>query len=365
MKSPLLVLVTSLVPSLACAASILSPGDFVLAVDTNPQSQSSYPEGESPANVLDQLGTTKYLNFGSANSGFIVTPASGSSIVRSVVMRTAGDEELRDPASFLLYGTNSTIASTDNSLGLAEAWTLIASSVLNLPAGRQQLGSPVNLGITTAYTSYRMVFNTLKSPGQLMQIADVQFFSAAGGLGTSILATGDSIVAIQTGSHGYPGGEAPANGIGGAPGKYLHFGGSGTGLIVKPAVGLTVIDSFQILTGDDTPARDPASYTIYGTNDIISSPDNTTGIGENWTLIQGGSLTLPDERSALDNVESVTNGTAYSAYKIVFNSLKDEGADGAMQIGDIQLFGTVVPEPGTVMLIAGSLVPLLSRRRRR
>ncbi len=367
MKPHLLVFSIALVPTFASAANIFTPGDLVRAVDASPNPSSNSPGGEVASNVLDQNGGTKYLNFGEARSGFIVTPAGGASTVQSMVLRTGGDAEERDPASFSLYGTNSAITSTDHGFGNSEPWTLISSNSLSLPAGRSTLGSPVDFANGIAYTSYRLVFDTVKNgaTANSMQVADVQFFSAAGGAGSSILAVGDAIHPFDLDPLGYPDAENPASAIGGAAGKYLHFGKAGTGLIVKPSVGMSVIDSFSILTANDAPERDPASYSIYGTNDAITSADNSTGTAENWTLIQSGALALTDTRNADSGPMSITNSAAYSAYKIVFNTLKNEGTANSMQVGDIQFFGTLVPEPGSAMLIAGSLVPLLSRRRRR
>jgi hypothetical protein len=62
----------------------------------------------------------KYLNFGEINSGFIVTPSNGPSIVHSFQITTANDAVERDPTSWRLYGTDDPITSTDNSTGSQE-----------------------------------------------------------------------------------------------------------------------------------------------------------------------------------------------------------------------------------------------------
>ena len=132
----LCVVAVAVLGSGACAsraANLLSPGDFVIAIDRDPPGvNSSFPDNENPGNVLDSNVNTKYLNFGKLETGFIATPGAAS-IVKSFVLTTANDASERTPASYQLYGTNSPIVSTSNSGGSAEPWTLISSGNLSLP----------------------------------------------------------------------------------------------------------------------------------------------------------------------------------------------------------------------------------------
>ena len=102
---------------------------------------SASPAAEGPANALDGNAMTKYLNFGELDSGFIVTPTGGSSQVRSFQLTTANDSPSRDPATWQLFGTNDPITSPNNSLGLAENWTLIDSGAVALPPERLTRGT--------------------------------------------------------------------------------------------------------------------------------------------------------------------------------------------------------------------------------
>ncbi|MCA9237355.1 MAG: PQQ-dependent sugar dehydrogenase [Planctomycetales bacterium] len=163
--------------------TILSPGDAIVAIDTD--GNSSYPGGESPPNAVD--GTlAKYLNFGEINSGFIVTPATGSSTVTGFQITTANDADERDPTAWQLFGTNSPVVSTDNSTGAGESWTLIDSGSVALPLARDTLGPLVAVTNTTAYTSYRMVFTGVRNSGAAnsMQIGEIQFFADDAGPAT-------------------------------------------------------------------------------------------------------------------------------------------------------------------------------------
>ena len=99
-----------------------------------------------------------------------------ASTVASISLATANDAVERDPASFILYGTNEAIASADNSMGLDEEWTEIASEVFLF----QMIGIllVVNVDNATEYTSYKLVFPTVKGNGTT-QIAEIQLHTAA------------------------------------------------------------------------------------------------------------------------------------------------------------------------------------------
>lgn len=142
------------------------------------RSTSRSPATEGVGMVVDQVDATKYLNFGQENTGFIVTPNVGSSIITSFQITTANDFSERDPLSFVLFGTNETIASVAHSVGDAENWVEIAAGDLALPEDRQTAAPPVTVENSTAYQSYRLVFPTLKNvpDANSMQIADIQFF---------------------------------------------------------------------------------------------------------------------------------------------------------------------------------------------
>jgi len=165
-------------------AALLAPGDFIIAIDADGNSRS--PDAEQVPEAIDHVyggANQKYLNFGEQNSGFIVTPSIGVSIVSSFTIWTANDAEGRDPATWALYGTNEPIASANHSTGTAENWTLIASGPISLPSGRNDVDrgtegyhASVVFCNTTPYSSYKMLFPTVKTAGDYMQIAEIGFF---------------------------------------------------------------------------------------------------------------------------------------------------------------------------------------------
>ncbi len=328
---------------------LLLPGDPIIAIDTDGSSLSASPPGEGPEKSIDGLaGANKYLNFGGANSGFIVTPASGSSQVQSMRFSTAQDFVERDPATWELYGTNETISSANHSLGTSENWTFIDTGTTDTPATRDAQGSFVDVSNGNTYSSYKILFPTTKNLGDpIMHLGEAEFFTGTGGTGSAVLDPNDPILAIDADflpQSDYPVNESPANAIDGAAlTKYLNFGDKNSGFIVTPTVGSSVIDGFQITTANDADLRDPAAWALYGTNDAIVSEDNSLGDGENWVLIDFGAFDpneVPLARLTEGDVVSVTNTSAYTSYRMIFTDLRDTN-DPIMQIGDIQFFGSL------------------------
>lgn len=325
---------------------ILGPNDETIAFDFDLSTNSSSPDNEQVANLIDNSLATKYLNFGRENTGFIVTlgvPAA----VRSFVLTTANDAADRDPASWVLYGTNATITSDAHSNGREEAWTAISSGSLSLPAARLTNGSVVSFTNATAYSSYKLVFPTVKNSGAAnsMQLAEVAFFTSSNGTGPDVLAPGAFIIPIQDidavpQSDSSPG-EGPENAVDGTVAtKYINHGKSNSGLIVTPASGSSTVTSFQLWTANDAPERDPTGWALYGTNAAIQSVNHGTGQAESWTLIDLGAVTLPLTRFAAGPVVAVDNQVgAFTSYRMVFTSLRDEGPADSVQISEVQFYG--------------------------
>jgi hypothetical protein len=351
--------------SYAADEALLSPTDAILAVDADGYvSRSNYPAGEAPKFVLDANAGTKYLNFGKENSGFIVTLAAGAAVLQSFTLTTAGDAPNRDPVGWTLWGTNIPIASADNSMGVAESWTLIGSGTVALPDARMTVGPVVSVANSTAYTSYKMMYPTLKNAGATnsMQVADVSFFQSSDGTGSSFLAAADPILAVhQNWDSVYPTAESPSKLIDGtSTTKYLNFGKTNVGFIITPGKGMTIVKSFEITTANDSPERDPASWVLYGTNSAIGSVNNSDGLGEVWTLIDSGTLALPADRMMPGGMVAVNNNAIFASYKMLFPTLKDAALANSMQVAEIQFYG--VPEPLTISLLGLGGLAVMRRR---
>ena len=155
--------------------------NFTIGVEGFAGNTNNWPGAEAPGNAIDG-GANKYLNFGRANTGIVVTPAS-TMVPASITIWTANDEQPRDPTSFEIWGTN--VALTGGSYAMSD-FTLVASDAIALPAGRNNAGilddansATVAFTNSTAYASYMIVFPTLLGPGEnSMQIAEVQLNTA-------------------------------------------------------------------------------------------------------------------------------------------------------------------------------------------
>ncbi len=201
----------------------------------------------------------------------------------------------------------------------------------------------------------------------------------------AIFSTGDSILGGQRiaanfvtgttgftgGANNWPGAEGPEHLIDGVGQKYLNFGEFSTGAIITPNFGASVATSLQLWTANDAIERDPASYELWGTNSLIDASLNAMA---SFNLIASGALSLPDTRNggggtALDAANSGTigfaNGAGYTSYLLLFPSVKDAASANSMQIAEAQLFGTALPEPGTLALLAIGFAGIgLTRRRK-
>ncbi|WP_442483466.1 PEP-CTERM sorting domain-containing protein [Aeoliella sp. SH292] len=372
----------------ASAVNLFSATDNILAIDADPTVSSTPVSGNEDARfIADQVfvagppstGTTKYLNFARVGSGFIVTPTAGSTNVQSLQLRAANDASERDPLTYTLYGTNDPITSAVNSTGTAESWTVISSGATGLGTdpGRHELGSIEDIANGASYSSYKMVFNTMRNlnAANSLQVADVQFFTGTGGSGSAVLSAADmpSTIGIADGSGSqsrYPApGEAPSRAFDGASNtKYLNFGRENTGVILSRADGQkTIVQSIQLVTGGDAPQRDPLTWILQGTNDPIVSTDNSLGILDNWVMVDSGDSGLATDpgRNLAGSIVSVDNNTPYAAYRLVFPTLRDAGATNSMQVSEIILDGQVVPEPSTFVMVgmAVTALGLVARRR--
>jgi hypothetical protein len=232
----------------AGGTNILSPTDGVSAFQI-PIPFSDSPDAEESINLTDLDPMTKYLNFGKEGSGVILTPSVGPKIISGLEITTANDAEGRDPASFQLFGTNDPITSAQHSTSNPENWTLVTSGSLSLPATRLTSGGIVPVsGGSTAYSSYRLIFPTLKDTFgggvDSMQISELQLYDS---LNQPVLQFGEQPIAVDiiaNSRSSYPGGENPPKAIDGiippsgstTGNKYLNFARFSTGIMVTPTV---------------------------------------------------------------------------------------------------------------------------------
>jgi len=162
------------------------------------------------------------------------------------------------------------------------------------------------------------------------------------------------------------------------PEKWLSYGLQGgnnttlpftgpVGFIVTPSKGQSVVKALRFYTANDTQGHDPYDYFLEGSND-----------GDSWLPITGGilqgTLSLPTARNnsaadqaltpASQNVTEVdfANAAGYKQYRFSITNTVDRWRQASMQIGEIQLLGSLVPNPpvwtrqplATVTVFAGA-----------
>ena len=138
-------------------ADISKPEDAVV-----PTSDNS-PGAEQASNAIDNDDTTKYLNFDKLDTGLTVT--TGGGVVAGLGLTSANDAPDRDPASFVLSGSNDGGAT----------FTEIASG--DVPAfGERFERKTVNFANDTSYTTYQLIFPAVANAAgaNSMQIAEVE-----------------------------------------------------------------------------------------------------------------------------------------------------------------------------------------------
>lgn len=146
-------------------------------------------------------------------------------------------------------------------------------------------------------------------------------------------------------SNNFPAGEPPEAAIDGSfYTKYLNFDKTNTGFTVTGANSAVPVTRMILVTANDAPERDPASYTLEGSND-----------GSSWTSISSGALSLPNGRNSSIsdfalNYQSVSfaNSAAFAQYRVTFPGVRNEGGANSMQIAGVSLLGLYNPGPNVL-----------------
>ncbi|MFT7642506.1 MAG: cytochrome c551/c552, partial [Pirellulaceae bacterium] len=142
--------------------------DFQLAgakVEGFDDNNNSSPPAESPKNAIDGKTTTKYLNFGHANSGLLIE-LNKSTIVTGLTISSANDSPERDPAEYILEGSND-----------GENFSKIDSQAIPPYTDRFQ-AQTFNFNNETEYSRYRLTISKVQNAGtNCTQFSEVQFYT--------------------------------------------------------------------------------------------------------------------------------------------------------------------------------------------
>ncbi|MDB6153578.1 MAG: hypothetical protein JWL90_2031 [Chthoniobacteraceae bacterium] len=187
---------------------------------------------------------------------------------------------------------------------------------------------------------------------------------------TSIFTVGG--VGTATGVNDWPAAELPSKifDVDQAT-KYLNFAKTDTGIAVTPAFGLSIATGINFTTANDGQARNPATFSLYGSNTVTVAGNEAAGATfslSSFTPIAvdqptGFTSTTPIFTSAS---VSFPNTTPYKSYILVFPTVADVANSNSMQVAQANITGTAaVPEPGTLGLLGLTTVGIAALRRRR
>ena len=183
----------------------------------------------------------------------------------------------------------------------------------------------------------------------VMNIADVRIIKpvvSPDPNAIDVTTKGDALNGFPNYAGAWPAAEVPANTIDNSiTTKYLNFGGKvqpPSGFCVTPSLGYTVVTGLTFTSANDTPARDPIAFELYGAHASIDGP---------WTLIAKGAIDdfarpieWPRRWKGVTPI-GFANGAAFAHYKVVFASLRDFAATNSMQIAEVELLGVPAAQP--------------------
>lgn len=174
---------------------LVSPTDSIFSIWNSSVGRGSFPStqgdysGQYPINkdavsAIDQIMTTKYVNYGYSNktiltvsggldSGFYVTTSLNTSpILTRFRIGTANDRPFRDPLVVTLEGSNG------GDLTQGESWTLIynGSTGLEIDPGRESFGPFQSILNFKSFSSYRFLTVSKRSIDDSVQYSEVEFY---------------------------------------------------------------------------------------------------------------------------------------------------------------------------------------------
>ena len=157
-----LALPESVVSDLGGTTKLYEPEDITLPGDEVVATSDNSPGGEAAPNAIDDNPFTKYLNFDKVDTGLTITTSGG--VVTGLALTSANDAPDRDPANFILSGSNDDGAT----------FTEIASG--DVPEFVERFErQTVSFDNDIAYTTYELIFPTTVGPSDCcMQIAEIE-----------------------------------------------------------------------------------------------------------------------------------------------------------------------------------------------
>ena len=282
--------------------NMMVTGDTIIASSTN----SSGTQGV--ANVISGNAFDRYANSDITNTGFTVFPGVTNVPVQAIGLFCPSDAPERDPASFILSGSND-----------GTNFTVIASNAVPPFPARSSLQS-ISFPNTNLYSVYKLIFPTVQSPetATSMQVAEVQLLPFG-----DITTTNDLVVVALP-----PGASTSVAASTLVDRRFTsQFSASSvTGDVVftlTPAVRSSIVKGLE-LVGGSLSGRGPSSMTLEGSTD-----------GINFFTLSSAAVPPLTTRYQIQDFSVATNTTACTQYRVTFG--KPSGT--SLLIGEFRLFG--------------------------
>ncbi|MHC4581588.1 MAG: PA14 domain-containing protein, partial [Planctomycetota bacterium] len=324
---------------------VTSPQDTVLGVPDD----SDWPPNELPPFAVDDQILTKYLHFkgGMQATGIRITPVAGATVVTGLTFTTANDADGRDPVDYELSGSNESINGP---------YTLIASGTIDDFAGspawpRRTINeTPIQFDNDIAYEHYQLVFPTVRTAGNYMQIAEIELLTPVFTADTPVPADGavhadtwvnltwtpgeaavshdvyfsdnrDDVAAGAPGAPGFQGNQPAANFIVGFPGFPVPEGlAPGTTYYWR-------VDEVDPANPDSPWAGDVWSFTVPPKTAWTPNPPNGALFVDadadlSWNPGWGAKLHTVYFGDNFDDVDTATGGTAQATTDFALDTLE-------------------------------------------
>jgi hypothetical protein len=137
----------------------------------------------------------------------------------------------------------------------------------------------------------------------------------------AVISPGDVTVAIPD---SYPANEGPSNAIDGDTStKYLNFGKNNAGFDVTPGTGPAIVNGLQFTSANDSPERDPTTFTLEGWD------------GTSFVLVAEGSIPAFTSRLQTTAALGFSNEVPYGVYRLLFPTIFDSSLANSMQIAEV------------------------------
>ena len=304
-------------PLRAQLTDVTHPGDPIV-----PTANNSLGGAYGAFASIDDDLQHEYVAFDKPECGFTVFPRVGLTVVSGLTLTSAKRSADGDPASYVLFGSYNGTNLTEISRGPVPAF----SSRLE----RQTLLFTNKV----PYLVYKLIFPTLSNDASVfMNIGEVELLGLVGPHDASSPA--DLIVASSTNS---PASEGATNAIDDDQfTKYRNFDKLNAGFTVTLSRGPTVVigvtlTSAILTSGNDGPERDPASYSLEGSND-----------GTNFLAISRGSVPPFPRRFYTHHIMFAENTNSFRSYRLLFPTVVNPATANSMAISEVELLAHIAP----------------------